>query len=228
MASSDVTVILAAVSGRVAPRRLGRPRDAEPGATRDRILLAARRSFAELGYMATTNKVLADEAGVTTGAIYHYFESKVELYRAVHEDVQGFVYGRFDAIVAASSTFVEGLDTMLDVAHELNNQDPTLARFLGAVRVDARRNPELRAALRGSTRRRNRFIGDLVDLGVACGQLREQDRERATALVLVLLIGLTDAVSDSPIAHRAAVEAMHVAIAGTLVGGRRRAARSRR
>jgi AcrR family transcriptional regulator len=75
MASGDVTVILAAVSRRVAPRRLGRPRDAEPGATRDRILHAARHSFAELGYMATTNKVLADEAGVTTGAIYHYFEA---------------------------------------------------------------------------------------------------------------------------------------------------------
>jgi AcrR family transcriptional regulator len=197
--------------------RLGRPpADAAPG-TRERILHAARHSFAELGYDAATNKTLADGAGLTTGALYHYFGSKLDLYAAVYDEVQTTVYARFDATVAEADSFVEGVDAVLEVAHELNLADPSLARFLAAVRVDVRRTPVLSRAIARPAMRRDRFIHNLVEVGVRTGELAPDDRTKAEALLLALLIGLVDAVSDSPITHRRAVDAMKALFGGKLV-----------
>jgi AcrR family transcriptional regulator len=202
---------------RAEPRRLGRPPASRSGATRERILSHARTTFSELGYAATTNKHLANNAGVTTGAIYHYFESKLDLYRAVNDETQRLVYDRFESELAGATSFVGGIETILDVSHELNNTEPSLARFLAAVRVDVRRNPELREIFRHSTIRRERFFEELVDLGIKTGELRKGDRARLIALVRVMLIGLVDAVSDDASTHLAAIEAIKMLVEGELI-----------
>lgn len=53
------------------------------GDRREQILDAALRAFAQKGFARTTNKDIAREAGVTPGLIYHYFESKEALFRAL-------------------------------------------------------------------------------------------------------------------------------------------------
>ncbi|MGI9031996.1 MAG: TetR/AcrR family transcriptional regulator [Ilumatobacteraceae bacterium] len=198
-------------------RRLGRPPASDSTATRERILRTARTTFSELGYASTTNRHLASSADVTTGAIYHYFESKLDLYRAVNDDTQAFVYDRLEDIVAAAPSFVAGIEDVLDVAHELNNTDPSLARFLGAVRIDVRRNPELRSIFKPATIRRDTFFESLVELGVRTGEIDEEDRARVLALIRVVMIGLVDAVSDDPAAHRTAVEGIKRLIEGKLI-----------
>ena len=202
---------------RTKARKLGRPPAARAGATRERILAHARTTFAELGYAATTNKHLAHSAGVTTGAIYHYFDSKLDLYRAVNVATQRVVYERFESDVAAATSFVGGLETVLDTAHELNDTDPSLARFLGAVRIDVRRNPELRDVFRHTTRRRDMFFESLVEIGIKTGEIRKRDRGRVVALIAVLLIGLVDAVSNDPTMHRAAVDGIKLLVEGKLI-----------
>jgi len=52
---------------------------------REQIMDAAMRVFAEKGFMRATNKDIALEAGITTGLIYHYFESKEALLKAIVE-----------------------------------------------------------------------------------------------------------------------------------------------
>lgn len=199
------------------PRKLGRPRASDSSATRERILRTARVTFSELGYAATTNKHLAANADVTTGAIYHYFESKLDLYRAVTSDAQTFVYDQFEDVVANATSFVSGLEALLDLAHELNNTDPSLACFLGAVRIDVRRNPELRSVFKTSTIRREAFFESLVDLGIRTGEIDVDDRTRVVALIRVVLIGLVDAVSDDPDVHRAAIQGIKRLIEGKLI-----------
>ena len=61
--------------------------------TRRRILDVARQSFAELGYGGTTNRHIATKAGITTGALYHYFDSKLDLYLAVQQYVDEVAFG---------------------------------------------------------------------------------------------------------------------------------------
>lgn len=204
-------------AGRGGAGRLGRPPAGDSVATRARIVVAARAAFADLGFAATTNRVVASGAGVTSGALYHYFGSKLDLYVAVHDDVQATVQARFAGAIEGTATFVERLDALLDTAHDLNRDDPTLARFLGSVRVDARRDPDLAAALRAGRRQWSRFYDDIVDLGVATGEIGPADREAVRALVRTLLIGLTDAVSGDATVHRLAIDALKSLLAGTLL-----------
>ena len=91
-------------------RRRGRPPATDSADTRQAIFDNARRLFAERGYGAVTNKDVAEAAGITTGALYHYVDSKLDLYVAVHRDMQRRVYGRFVEAVEASDTFLGQLD----------------------------------------------------------------------------------------------------------------------
>jgi AcrR family transcriptional regulator len=185
--------------------------------TQRRILDSARASFARLGYEATTNRSLADDAGITSGALYHYFGSKLDLYVAVHEDVQNHIYDRFNAAVATADTFIGKLEAVLDVAHVMNEEDPTLAQFVGAVRIDARRHPELVEPLRSPIAQRARFFTNLVDTGVRTGEIDPADRPLVDAFLTTILIGLTDSVSSDQQLHAQAVEAIKAALAGKLL-----------
>ena len=52
---------------------------------REQIIDAAMRTFSQKGYARATNKDIAREAGITPGLIYHYFESKEALFKAIIE-----------------------------------------------------------------------------------------------------------------------------------------------
>jgi len=53
---------------------------------REQIIDAAMQAFSQKGYTRATNKDIAREAGITPGLIYHYFESKEALLRAIIEE----------------------------------------------------------------------------------------------------------------------------------------------
>lgn len=50
---------------------------------REQIIDAAMHVFAEKGFTRATNKDIAREAGITPGLIYHYFDSKEALLKAI-------------------------------------------------------------------------------------------------------------------------------------------------
>ena len=56
-------------------------------ATRQALLNAARRLFAERGYHATGTPEIAAAAGVTRGAMYHHFQDKEQLFEEVFKAV---------------------------------------------------------------------------------------------------------------------------------------------
>jgi AcrR family transcriptional regulator len=60
-------------------RKMGRPANSVGGATRDSLLRAAGRRLAAVGYERMTLDEVAEEVGITRGAVYRYFASKQEL-----------------------------------------------------------------------------------------------------------------------------------------------------
>lgn len=181
---------------RESAKRLGRPPDTDSADTRRMILRIARETFSVLGYEVATNREIASRSGVTPGALYHYFGSKMDLYLAVHEYTQDLVYSRFSEAIVGRHTFVDQFAAVLDVAHEMNRTDHSVARFLGAVRVDVRRHPEMRVSVEPRSRQRERFFADMVEVGVSTGEISPQRRAVVFAYILTVLVGLTDAVSD--------------------------------
>jgi len=177
-------------------KRLGRPPDTDSADTRRVILRIARETFSVLGYEMATNREIASRSGVTPAALYHYFGSKMDLYLAVHDYTQDLVYSRFDEAIRDRHTFIDQFTAVLDVAHELNKTDRTVARFLGAVRVDVRRHREIRESVEPRTRQRERFFADMVEVGVSTGEISPLRRAVVFAYILTVLVGLTDAVSD--------------------------------
>ena len=198
--------------------RLGRPPATDSADTRRRILDSARLAFALKGYGVSTNRSLATDVGVTAGAIYHYFGSKLDLYMAVHDDVQTSIRARYEVAITQPPTFRAKLDAVLDVSHELNDEDPSLAQFLGAVRVDMRRHPELAKALKRASSERGQFFDRIVDDGVATGEIPPANRDAVSVLLTTILVGLTDSVSNNNQRHQLAVDAFKALFDGTLVG----------
>jgi AcrR family transcriptional regulator len=71
-------------------------------ATRDALLAAARRLFAEQGFADVPADEIVAAAGVTRGALYHQFADKTALFDAVLEAVEADIAGRLAGDVAAA------------------------------------------------------------------------------------------------------------------------------
>ncbi|MBF6349233.1 MULTISPECIES: TetR/AcrR family transcriptional regulator [Nocardia] len=71
--------------------------------TRQTLLRESRRLFAGNGYAGVSITDIVTAAGVTKGALYHQFAGKLEVFRAVLEDVQSEVADRVAAAADACS-----------------------------------------------------------------------------------------------------------------------------
>lgn len=69
--------------------------------TREQLLDAAERVFRERGVGHASLAEVADAAGVTRGAIYHHFESKVELFQALMARAEMPIDTAFEAVTEA-------------------------------------------------------------------------------------------------------------------------------
>ncbi len=200
----------------VGGRRRGRPPASDSADTWRAVLDSARALFAERGYAAVTNRDVATAAGITPGALYHYVESKLDLYVEVDRDTQRLIYVRFEEAVDSSNTFFGKLSAVLEAAHRMGVDDPTFAAFVGAVRTDARRHPDIADRLARYSEAREQYFVDLVDVGVATGEIRAVDQPMMVEFVRAVLVGLTETVGMSIDQHRSAVDAVIGLLRGTL------------
>ncbi len=207
------------------PKRLGRPPATKSADTHRAILAAARQLFAERGYASVTNRELAAAAGVTTSALYHYADSKLDLYRQVELDIRERIYDRFQTAEASQTTFVGKFRAVLDMAHELNVEDPTMARFVGVVRADIRRHPDVAEHMAAGARQRDDFFLQIVDAGIETGEIDPDDRALVIEFVRLVLVGLVEGPSDSPRQHRLAIDALGALVEGKLIRPADRATR---
>ncbi len=80
----------------------GRTQEQRSAATRQALIAAGRRLWAERGYAEVGTPEIAAAAGVTRGAMYHQFADKAALFLAVVEAVERDVMARLAAGVDAA------------------------------------------------------------------------------------------------------------------------------
>lgn len=196
-------------------RRRGRPADSD-GRTRQRILAAAQECFAESGYAGASTHMVAARVGLTTGALYHHFGSKRELYLAVLEEAEQTVYGRFRAATEPHGPFGAKVAAVLEEAAGLHVAEPTLAGFVQSVTSDVARHPDLREEFASSWTQRDTFLSDVVKAGVASGEIRAADRAVVLDTLATLVTGLVVAANVPAVTQGRALEGLKRLMAGTL------------
>ena len=211
-----------------APKRLGRPPAIDSAETRQKILDAARRSFARVGYDATTNKDIAEQVGITTGAIYHYFASKADLYVAVYEEVQSYIYDVFEKAIMPFETFADRLAAALDAAVEINRDDSSIAGFVVGVPDERARHAVLHDRITQLQGRSRSFFSGLVDDAVAAGEVADDvSAEAISDMVTAITSGLARFSTQVSVErHRAAAGALKRMFDGTLMVTPERGARA--
>jgi AcrR family transcriptional regulator len=172
--------------------------------TRQALMDAARRLFVEKGYAETATPDIVAEAGVTRGALYHHFEDKKALFRAVIEreatDVAGEIERRTKRQTAPRDALLKGAAAYFD-AMEVEGRTrlllleaPAVIGLPATVQIDAE-NAEatLRAGLEALLPQASALLGPLTTMlsaafdraaiAIEAGGSRE-DYEQAIATLL--------------------------------------------
>ncbi len=127
-------------------KKLGRPVGVDVAvATRIKIIDAATLCFAELGYAAASNREIARRAGVTSGSLYHYFDSKAALYRDALLDANRILIKAYHGAAreAPDATSVDQLCLGLERAFAASRARPGMMTFAAASVMEIQRNQEL-------------------------------------------------------------------------------------
>jgi AcrR family transcriptional regulator len=77
--------------------------------TRQALLDAARSVFSERGYQGAAAEEIVRRAGLTRGALYHHFEDKKDLFRAVVDEMEGEIDRRIEEAERAQSGVPEAV-----------------------------------------------------------------------------------------------------------------------
>ncbi|HMJ04595.1 MAG TPA: helix-turn-helix domain-containing protein [Conexibacter sp.] len=85
------------------------PREEQAAATRSELLRVARELFAARGYADVGTEEIVRAAHVTRGALYHHFEDKRDLFRAVHGQLAEEILATIVAGTAGSADPFEAL-----------------------------------------------------------------------------------------------------------------------
>ena len=130
-------------------RRRGRPANTSTEDTVAVMLVAARKQFAAQGYAATSNRTVANAAGLSHTAIYNHFGSKAQLFTAVFLDVQDRLIFELQRSAARTPDEPAFPGALLDAIEALRSADPTYVEFLASMYVEVLRHPELQNVFQG-------------------------------------------------------------------------------
>jgi len=174
---------------------MGRHAGVTPEETRERLVDAAARVFQLKGYEGATVSLIAQEAGVTSGAIYAHYPNKaallVDALRVNRERVLATLFPSGDRSPADAG------DTLVALGRRLTTRDHQGTQLLAEAALAARRDQELAAVLVAALGEREASMAALLRRGQDDGSLAEGFSPAAGArFALMLSLGsmLVDAL----------------------------------
>lgn len=161
--------------------------------TREVIVEAATRLFAQKGYRATSMADLTTATGLTRGAFYHHFDAKDALFRAVVDHVRTTWGQTVGAQISVSDDALEQLAALIGGHARLIRERPELCLVITGLSEEIRGSePELAAALHGVYRELIAVVQQLLTAGQDTGQVRSDIDPH---LVAVDVVGLLRGIS---------------------------------
>jgi AcrR family transcriptional regulator len=168
------------------PRKAGpktgrktRPAEAIPGATRERLVDAARGLLEEGGYAAASVQAIADRVGVSAGALYRHFPSKAELFVEVFRDA-----AKRDLTAIDGAAAVGGCLERLEAAVAAHARGALQRRRLAWALLYEPVDPLVDAERLVYRRTYCRHMAGLLRQGIAAGEIPDQNVEMSAAAVV--------------------------------------------
>lgn len=197
---------------------LGRPVGVSGDESRRRLIAAAMRCVAEVGYSRTTMREIARRAGMTSGSIYHHFPNKAELMTTALTEMAGIAGPRLDAAAGSAPAPLAKLLAVFDECERLNTDYPDAAAFDRTLRAES---PNLLDGAVPATTLldalHNVVVPIIEDVDKRGGLADGIDVETVTTAILTIIRGLNEYPSTAPKArHQPTVRALKMLLAGAL------------
>ena len=161
-----------------------------PEETRERLLEAALAAFAESGYSATGVAEICQRAGVTKGAFYYHFPSKLAVFLELLHRWLADLDTQLAAARQGAASVPEQFRRMAAMFRQvLQTANGTLPFFIEFM-VEARRDPAVWQATIAPYRQYCAAFAGLIAQGVAEGSLRTDDPETMGRVIVSLAVGL--------------------------------------
>jgi AcrR family transcriptional regulator len=200
--------------------QLGRPIGASGEETRQRIIFAAMRCVAEVGYSKATIREIARMANVTSASLYNYFPNKAQLIKATIAARADAAMPRLREAAARPGSIGDRIEAVLEECGHLMREYPHLAAFEWAIRaenIEAIGADGVGAGFEAFREIIEGIVADAERRG-ELGELGAESRGTVEA-IYALVYGLTELAATLPLdAYQSALGSAKVLVRGTLFG----------
>jgi len=161
-------------------------------ATKRKILEAAAKCFSKGGYAKTTMDKIAEEAGVSKGALYWHFRSKEELFVELKQRSIAKVRKQFEKLFAQKKPFDVNLREAIRLyLSSLVPENREVARLNAEFLAEAPKIPKLNDMLKNQYEMFRDLIASTIGEAIEKGELRRDiDPEIVSMILLAMLDGL--------------------------------------
>jgi TetR/AcrR family transcriptional regulator, acrAB operon repressor len=158
---------------------------------RTQILHAASRVFSRKGFHAANVSDVSAEAGVSQGTVYHYFDSKEDLFMTVFEAWEtGNLYREVNAAMDASASAAEQLRYLAHAVGERMAQAEEILPASVEFWSHIHREPAIREGFRRIFAELRATVAQFIQDGIAQGEFVPIDANAVAALLIAAYDGL--------------------------------------
>ena len=139
--------------------------------TRQHILQAALKRFADGGYAATSIQQIVDDARVSKPALYYHFADKAGLFQALVDRAHDERYDLMQAAARRGRTVAQKLVEVVSAVFDFSVRNRELMRLAFATAVAAPGEMPLQGQCREKGKRNFEFVRGLIEQGQAASEL---------------------------------------------------------
>lgn len=142
---------------------------------RDEVVRAATRLFKEQGIRGVSLQDIADEVGLTKGALYHYFSNRDDLLRQVFGD---WITNEFEALRQHTSGSEGATAKLRDyVRYHVSSVVDNVDLYSLSFSSEAEIPPDVRVEFRRLKRQSDSVLKEILRQGMADGEFEARDEK---------------------------------------------------